>query len=87
VESCDKEKQIGRIRLHVISDYSAYSLEIFISENIQQGSNIVTDSWSSCSSIIKEQYHHVPTNQSKDGKDHDCLHGFHQVASLVKRLV
>ena len=87
VERCDQKKQIGRIRLQVILDYSAYSLETFISENIQPGSNIATDSWSSYSSIIKEQYHHMPTNQSKAGKDHDSLYGVHLAASLVKRLV
>ena len=80
-------KKIGRIRLQVILDYSAYSLETFITENIQPGSNIATDSWSSYSSILKEQYQHVPTNQSKAGKDHDSLYGVHLVASLVKRLV
>jgi transposase-like protein len=87
VERCDKEKKIGRVRLQVILDYSAYSLETFITENIQPGSNIATDSWSSYSSILKEQYQHVPTNQSKAGKDHDSLYGVHLVASLVKRLV
>ena len=63
------------------------SLETFINENIQPGSNIATDSWSSYSSIIKEQYHHVPTNQSKVGKDHDSLYGVHLITTLVKRLV
>ncbi len=87
VERSDKEKQIGRIRLQVILDYSAYSLESFITENVQPGSNIATDSWSSYSSILKEQYHHVPTNQSKASKDHDSLYGVHLVASLVKRLI
>ena len=81
------KKRIGRIRLQVILDYSAYSLETFITENIQPGSNIATDSWSSYSSIIKEHYHHVPTNQSKAGKDYDSSYGVHLVASLVKRLV
>jgi hypothetical protein len=87
VERCDQKKQIGRIRLQVILDYSAYSLETFITENIQPGSNIATDSWSSYSSIVKKQYHHVPTNQSKVGKDTDSLYGVHLVASLVKRLI
>jgi transposase-like protein len=87
VERCDKEKKIGRVRLQVILDYSAYSLETFITENIQPGSNIATDSWSSYSSILKEQYQHVPTNQSKAGKDHDSLYGVHLVVTLIKRLV
>ena len=87
VERCDKEKKIGRVRLQVVLDYSAYSLETFITENIQPSSNIATDSWSSYSSILKEQYQHVPTNQSKAGKDHDSLYGAHLVVTLIKRLV
>jgi hypothetical protein len=87
VERDDKKKQIGRIRLQVILDYSADSLETFITENVQPGSHIATDSWSSYSSILKEQYHHVLTNQSKAGKDYDSLYGVHLVASLVKRLM
>ena len=87
VERCDQEKQIGRIRLQVILDCSAYSLETFITENIQPGSNVATDAWSSYPSIVKEQYHHMPTNQSEAGKDHDSLYGVHLIASLVKRLI
>jgi hypothetical protein len=45
VERDDKEKQIGRIRLQVSLDYSANSLENFITENVQPGSHIATDSW------------------------------------------
>jgi len=86
VERCNKKKRIGRIRLQVILDYSAFSLETFINENIQPGSTIATDSWSSYPSIIKEQCH-VPTNQSKTDKGHDSLYGVHLVASLVKRLI
>src|SRR5210317_1736108 len=55
VERCDEKKQIGRIRLQVILDYSAFSLETFINQNIQPGSIIATDSWPSYSSIVKEQ--------------------------------
>ncbi len=87
VERCNQKKQIGRIRLQVILDYSAFSLETFINENIKPGSVIASDSWSSYSSIVKEQYHHVPTNQSKTGKGDDSLFGVHLVASLVKRLI
>ena len=87
VERCDEQRKIGRIRLQVILDYSAYSLETFITENIQPGSKVVTDSWSSYSSATQGQYHHVPINQSKEGKDNDSLYGVHLVISLVKRLI
>jgi transposase-like protein len=87
VERCDEKQEIGRIRLQVILDYSAYSLETFITENIQPGSKVATDSWSSYSSATKDQYQHVSINQSKEGKDNDSLYGVHLIISLVKRLI
>jgi len=86
VERCNKKRRIGRIRLQVILDYSAFSLETFINENIQPGSIIATDSWSSYSAIVKGPCH-VPTNQSKSDKENDNLYGAHLIASLVKRLI
>ena len=86
VERCNKEKIIGRIRLQVILDYSAFSLETFINENIQPGSIVATDSWSSYSPIINEQCH-MQTNQSKTDKKQDSLYGVHLITTLVKRLI
>lgn len=88
VERCNesKKKRIGRIRLQVILDYSALSLETFINENIEPGSIIATDSWSSYPSIINEQCHR-PINQSKSDEKQDNLYGAHLVTSLVKRLI
>ena len=86
VERCNKKKIIGCIRLQVILDYSAFSLETFINENIQPGSIVATDSWASYSSIINEQCH-MQTNQSKTNKKQDSLYGVHLVTTLVKRLI
>ncbi|MBW2594051.1 MAG: hypothetical protein JRE58_13820 [Deltaproteobacteria bacterium] len=38
---------MGRIRMQVILDCSANSLETFILHNVKPGSTIVTDSWKS----------------------------------------
>jgi len=59
------KKGMGRIRLHVILDCSAYSLETFIIHNIEPGSIIVTDSWRSYNFIdismsMKKQTKAVP---------------------------
>ena len=62
-------------------------METFITENVQPGVHIAVDSWRSYSPILKEQYLHVPTNQSKAGEDYDILCGVHLVASLIKLLV
>lgn len=85
VERCDVERKIGRIRLHVILDCSSFSLETFISENIEPGSTVVTDALSSYPSIVKEQYHHR-INLSKSGNK-NALYGVHLIATLVKRLI
>ena len=56
---------MGRIRLHVALDCSAYSLETFILDNIEPGSTIATDAWKSYNIIDKEQFIHEQTNCRK----------------------
>jgi hypothetical protein len=41
------QKRMGRIRLHVAPDFSAYSLETFTLDSVEPGSTITTDSWKS----------------------------------------
>ena len=86
VERDPAQKKIGRIRLQVILDYTSDSLQTFIDLNIESGSTIVTDSWSSYPPGIKDQVHE-PVNQSVSGKDDNRLYGVHLIASLVKRLI
>jgi hypothetical protein len=76
---------MGRIRLHVALDCSAYSLETFIIHNIEPGSIIATDSWTSYS-FISNDYIHEKTTQS-DTKARKNLYGAHLVTSLIKRLI
>jgi transposase-like protein len=80
------KKGMGRIRLHVTLDCSAYSLETFILHNIEPGSIIVTDSWRSYNFIDNDQYVHEKTNQSSS-KNNESLYGVHLVTSLIKRLI
>jgi transposase-like protein len=77
---------MGRIRLQIILDCSAYSLETFILDNIEPGSIIVTDSWRSYNFIDSDQYLHEKTKQSAC-KDNQRLYGVHMVTSLIKRLI
>jgi hypothetical protein len=76
---------MGRIRLHVALDCSAYSLETFIINNIEPGSIIATDSWNSYS-FITNAYTHEKTIQGTN-KGNESLYGVHLVASLIKRLI
>ena len=77
---------MGRIRLHVALDCSAYSLETFILHHIEPGSTIATDALQSYSFIEDSGYGHDKANQSKTG-NYDSLYGAHLVTSLVKRLI
>ena len=77
---------MGRIRLHVALDCSAYSLETFILDNIEPGATIATDSWQAYNIIDKEQYRRETTNQSKS-VGFENLYGAHLVTTLVKRLI
>jgi len=77
---------MGRIRLHVTLDCSAYSLETFILDNIEPGSVIATDSWRSYGTIDNDLYTHEKTKQGNI-KDRGNLYGAHLIVSLVKRLI
>jgi hypothetical protein len=80
------KKTMGRIRLHVALDCSAYSLETFILHNIAPGSIIATDSWRSYNFIDNGQCIHEKTKQSST-KESESLYGAHLVTSLIKRLI
>ena len=77
---------MGRIRLHVTLDCSAYSLKTFILDNIEPGSIIATDSWRSYNFIDNDQYVHEKTRQS-NSKNNESLYGVHLVTFLLKRVI
>ena len=78
---------MGRIRLHVALDFSAYSLETFILDSVEPGSTIVTDSWRSYNFIQDAQWAHEKVNLSTSSKDNESLYGVHLVTSLIKRII
>jgi hypothetical protein len=77
---------MGRIRLHVALDCSAFSLETFILDNVEAGSTLATDSWRSYNFIEDAYCVHEKSHQGSL-KDNQSLYGVHLVASLVKRLM
>ena len=81
-------KGFGRVRLRVIPDYSAKSLEAFLKEAMEEGSTIVTDDWKSYPPATRGKYTHVAHNQSASTlKPHVPLPGVHRIASLLKRWI
>ena len=71
--------------MHIALDCSAYSLETFIINNVEPGSTIATDSWSSYN-FMSNTYTHEQTTQS-DAQARENLYGAHLVISLIKRLI
>jgi transposase-like protein len=77
-------QRIGRIRLQVIPDASAGSLEAAIKNTIEPGTVIQTDGWQGYSQIQKLGYVHEIVSSDYDIGD-DLLPFCHRVASLLKR--
>ena len=78
---------MGRIRLHVALDFSAYSLETFIIDSVEPGSTIATDSWRSYNFVEHVQCTHEKINLRTSSKDNEALYGVHLVTSLIKRII
>ena len=78
-------RKIGRVRLSVISDASGDSLSTFVTENIEKGSEIITDGWSGYSFVKGADYRHTVFVQSKKDEDEKPLPHVHLVISLLKR--
>ena len=84
VELLEGKNQLGRIRMKVVPDASKPSLQGFIKENVQTGSRVITDGWSSYTSLPQEGYNHTIDRPFDEEKD-DVLPHVHLIASLLKR--
>jgi len=80
----DKGIGIGRIRLRRIPDASGKSLNHFVKENIDAGSNIRTDGWRGYNQLKKQGYNHSISIQGSNIGGNP-LPLVHMVASLLKR--
>lgn len=78
-------KPLGRVRLSVVGDASANSLIPFVKNNIESGSEVITDGWASYSSLSSSGYKHTVHVQSKKHADEKVLPHVHLIVSLLKR--
>jgi transposase-like protein len=85
VELKEGKNQLGRVRMCVVSDASKESLQRFIKENIEEGSTIITDGWSSYSSLPESGYGHTVVKKLKVADDSELLPHVHMIISLLKR--
>jgi transposase-like protein/Zn ribbon nucleic-acid-binding protein len=85
VELLKGRNQLGRVRMQVVPDASKKSLQSFIKENVEPGSTVITDGWSSYNSINESGYTHIvpPKFETADGKK--LLPHVHMIISLLKR--
>jgi transposase-like protein len=76
--------RVGRIRLSVIPDASAVSLETALGEMVEPGTLIRTDGWGGYNRLEEKGYlHQVMRKDAQIGED--LLPYCHRVASLLKR--
>jgi transposase-like protein len=76
----------GRVRLSVVPDATKESLVSFITDNVEFGSEVITDGWPSYSSLPKKGYKHtVYVQKKKKPEDEEILPHVHLIISLLKR--
>jgi len=80
-----KIKGTGRVRMAVIKDASKKSLKKFITDNIEEGSIVITDGWKGYNGIDKKGYQHKIENETKLIDNEEILPNVHRIASLLKR--
>jgi transposase-like protein len=79
-------RRLGRLRLAVVPDVSARSLEGFLGQNVARPASIVTDGWSGYSSLDAAGYTHEPLNLRATWGDAALrLPAIHLVFGLAKR--
>jgi hypothetical protein len=76
----EERKQIGRVRIRHIADFSAKELVPFICENVQEQSVVITDGWHGYWPLRRKPYRH----QQHKGNS-EMLPHVHLVVSLLKR--
>lgn len=79
-----KGKATGRIRLKKIMEASTLEIKPFILENIEKGTSVITDGWSSYQFLKANGYdHHIEKAISFENEE--ILPNAHRIASLLKR--
>jgi ISXO2 transposase-like protein/transposase-like zinc ribbon protein len=81
-----KGRGTGRIRMSMVADVSAASLQRFVLANVRQGADIRTDGWIGYKCIEALGYSHDVRNISASGDPaHVVMPRVHHVASLLDR--
>jgi transposase-like protein len=84
VELTDGNK-LGRVRISFVPDATKESLIGFVKNNVELGSKVITDGWSSYASLSSEGYIHEIHVKKKAKSDEEMLPHVHMIISLLKR--
>ncbi len=76
-------KGTGRVRLSVIPNASGNSLKSFVTNNIEFGSELITDGWRPYRSIAG--FKHIVILNETSNEEENLLPHVHRIASLLKR--
>ena len=76
----------GRIRLQVIQNATAFTLETALADLVEQGSNVVTDGWSGYSNLSARGYNHTVSRHTGNVGEQLLPH-VDRIASLLKRWI
>jgi len=77
--------KLGRIRMSIINNASKLSIHGFITENIELGSEIISDGWNGYKGLVEQGYSHTIYKQNEAEKDDELLPHVHLIISLLKR--
>jgi transposase-like protein len=79
-------RRLGRLRLAVVEDASAKSLDGFLGQNVARPATVVTDGWSGYGGLVTKGYRHEPLNLSATWGDAALRPpALHLVFGLAKR--
>jgi transposase-like protein len=78
-------RKLGRVRIAVIPDATKESLIGFIRDNVELGSEVITDGWVSYKTLPQIGYTHTVYVQNKAESEEQKLPHVHLVISLLKR--
>ena len=79
-------RRLGRLRLAILADASAASLDAFLAANVAKPATVATDGWRGYLGLPAAGYDHEPVNLSASGGDASLrLPAIHLVFGLAKR--
>src|SRR5947208_5416281 len=79
-------RRLGRLRLAILADASAASLDAFLAAHVAKPATVATDGWRGYLGLPAEGYDHEPVNLSASGDDASLrLPAIHLVFGLAKR--